>query len=181
MTSDEVVVYDSVMVMKKTHTVANLKVICNALNVSTSGNKAALLMQIRDCGSPLVVHIDVESFVFKQIRGEEADPSLPHWVILNPDPAPSMPGIDMLRGAQTGFNGPTNVENVAGAPKFQYCCSEEEKVRRPEFVSKNPDQHPTSEKGHISEAARKLLPDEIRNCRPKDFFDTQITPKFVQC
>jgi hypothetical protein len=118
--------------------------------------------------------------VFKQISGDEADPSLPRWVILNPDPVPSMPGIDMLCGTQTGFYGPTNVKNVAGAPKFQYCCSEEEKVRRPEFVSKNPD-HPTSEKGHISEAARKLLSDEIRNCRPKDFFDTQITPKFVQC
>jgi len=156
-----------------------LKVICNALNVSTSGNKAALFMRIRDCGSPLVVQTDAKSFVFKQIRGEEADPSLLRWVILNPDPAPSMPGIDMLRGTQTGFYGPTNVENVAGAPKFQYYCSEEEKVRRPEFVSKNPDR-PTSEKGHISEAARKLLPDEIRNCRPKDFFDTQITPKFVQ-
>jgi hypothetical protein len=46
-------------------------------------------------------------------------------------------------------------------------------------VSKNPD-HPTSEKGHISEAARKLLPDEIPNCHPKDFFNTQITLKFVQ-
>jgi hypothetical protein len=35
--------------MKKTHTIADLKVICNALNVSTSGNKAALFMRIRDC------------------------------------------------------------------------------------------------------------------------------------
>ena len=44
--ADEVVVYDSVTVTKKTHTVADLKVICNALNVSTSGNKAALFLQI---------------------------------------------------------------------------------------------------------------------------------------
>ncbi len=95
-----------------------MKVICNALNVSTSGNKAALFMRIRDCRSPLVVQIDAKSFVFKQIRGEEADPSLLHWVILNPDPAPSVPGIDMLRGTQMGFYGPANVENVAGAPKF---------------------------------------------------------------
>jgi hypothetical protein len=177
--ADEVVVYDSVKVTKKTHTVADLKVICNALNVSTSGNKAALFLRIRECESPLVVQIDAESFVFKQIRGEEADPSLPCWVILNSEPAPDIPGIDMLRGAEMGFYGPTNVENVAGAPKHQYCCSEEEKVRRPEFSSKNPD-HPTSEKGHISDAARKLLPNEIRDCRPKHFFDTQISPKFVQ-
>ena len=44
--ADEVVVYDSVKVTKKTHTVADLKVICNALNVSTSGNKAALFLRI---------------------------------------------------------------------------------------------------------------------------------------
>ena len=37
-----------------------------------------------------------------------------------------------------------------------------------------------SEKGHISPAARKLLPIEIRDCRPKDFFDTQISPEFVK-
>jgi hypothetical protein len=111
--------------------------------------------------------------VFKQIRGEEADLSLPCWVILNPEPAPDIPGIDMLRGAEIGFFGPTNVESVAGAPKHQYCCSEEETVHRPEFPSKNPD-HPTSNKGHILDAARKLLPNEIRDCHPKDFFDTQI-------
>ena len=92
-------------------------------------------------------------------------------MILNSEPAPDIPGIDMLRGAEMGFYGPTNVENVAGAPKHQYCCSEEEKVRRPEFSSKNPD-HPMSEKGHISDAARKLLPNEIRDCRLKHFFDT---------
>ena len=37
-----------------------------------------------------------------------------------------------------------------------------------------------SEKVHISPAARKLLPPEIRDCRPKDFFDTQISPEFVK-
>jgi hypothetical protein len=172
-------VYDSVTVTKKTHTVADLKEICKSLNLNTGGNKAAVFMRIRDCGSALIVPIDAESFVFKNIRGAEADLSLPRWVILNPEPAPDIPGIDMLRGAENGFYGPTNVEGVEGAPKHQYCCSEAEKVRRPEFASKNPDR-PTSEKGHISEAARKLLPDEIRYCRPKDFFDTQITPKFVQ-
>ena len=47
--------------------------------------------------------IDAESFVFKKIRGGEADLSLPRWVILNPEPAPDIPGIDMLRGAEMGF------------------------------------------------------------------------------
>ncbi len=171
--------YDSVTVTKKTHTVADLKDMCKALILNTGGNKAAVFTWIRDCGSPLIVPIDAESFVFKQIRGEEADLSLPHWVILNPEPAPDIPGIDMLRCAEMGFYGPTNVKNVAGAPKHQYCCSEEEMVHRPKFASKDPDR-PTSNKGHILDAARKLLLNEIRDCRPKDFFDTQILLKFVQ-
>ena len=80
-------VYDSITVTKKTHTVADLKDICKALDLSTGGNKAAIFTQIWDCGSTLVVPIDAESFVFKKIRGREADLSLPRWVILNPEPA----------------------------------------------------------------------------------------------
>jgi hypothetical protein len=85
----------------------------------------------------------------------------------------------MLRGAQEGFFGPTNQENAVGASKSQYCCREEDKIRRPEFASKSPDLA-VSEKGGISPAARKLLPEEIRDCRPKNFFDTQISPEFVK-
>ena len=56
---------------------------------------------------------------------------------------------------------------------------EEEKIRRPEFASKTPDLA-VSEKGGISPDARKLLPEEIHDCRPKDFFVTQISPEFVK-
>ena len=96
-------VFDSVTVTRKTHTVADLKDICKALSLNTGGNKAAIFMRIRDCGSTLIVPIDAESFVFKKIRGGGADLSLPRWVILNPEPAPDIPGIDMLRGAEMGF------------------------------------------------------------------------------
>jgi hypothetical protein len=58
-------VYDSVTVTKKTHTIANLKDMCKALNLNTGGNKAAVFTRIRDCGSPLIVPIDAESCVFK--------------------------------------------------------------------------------------------------------------------
>jgi len=34
--------------------------------------------------------------------------------------------------------------------------------------------------GEDPSAARKLLPEEIRDCRPKNFFDTQISPEFVK-
>jgi len=82
-------------------------------------------------------------------------------------------------GAEEGFFGLTNKENAVGAPKFQYCYREEDKIRRPEFASKA-ENLPVSDKGHLSPAARKLLPNEVRNCCPKNFFDTQISPEFVK-
>ncbi len=118
-TEGEGEVYDSVTVTKKTHTIAGLKDICKALSLNTGSNKAVSFVRIRDCGSTLVVPIDADSFVFKNIRGGEANLSLPRWVILNPKPAPDIPVIDMLRGAEMGCYGPTNVEGVEGAPKHQ--------------------------------------------------------------
>jgi hypothetical protein len=169
-------IYESVLVNKKT-TNAELKEICKALGLN-SGNKPVLFARICDSGNELIEQMDDELFTDKRKKGE-VDASLPRWVILNPDPAPSVPGIDMLRGAQEGFFGPTNQENAVGASKSQYCCREEEKIRRPEFASKTPDLA-VYEKGGISPAARKLLPEEIRDCRPKNFLDTQISPEFVK-
>ena len=40
--------------------------------------------------------------------------------------------------------------------------------------------NPIVENGHTSTAARELLPDEIRDCHPSDFFHTQISRKFIQ-
>jgi len=167
-------IYESVLVNKKT-TNAETKEICKALCLNSSGNKPVLFARICDSGNELIEQMDDELFTYKRKKGE-VDVSLPRWVILNPDPAPSVPGIDMLRGAQEGFFGPTNQENAVGASKSQYCCREEEKIRRPEFASKTPDLA-VSEKGGISPAARKLLPEEIRDCRPKN---TQISPEFVK-
>ncbi len=107
----------------------------------------------------------------KKKEVEVADLSLPRWVVLNPDPAPKIDGIDKLGGAQVGFFGPTKIENVVGASKHQYCCWDEEKVRRPKFASKDPN-CPTSNRGHVSMATRDLLPDKNRDCCPKHFFDT---------
>ena len=164
-------IFETVLVNMKTYTVSALKEICKALNLNSSGNKTAIFQRIRDSGNECIEQINDESFHFRKKVGE-VDQSLPRWVILNPDPAPTVEGIDMLRGAKAGFFGPTNQENAVGAPKFQYCCREGEKIHRPEFASKTPSV-PVSEKGHISPAARKLLPPEIRDCRPKDF----LTPR----
>ena len=171
-------IFETVLVNMKSYTVTALKEICKALTLNSSGNKTAIFQRIRDSGNECIERINEESFQFRKKVGE-VDQSLLRWVILNPDTAPTVEGIDMLRGAEAGFFGPTNQENAVGAPTFQYCCREGEKIHRPEFAPKAPNV-PVSEKGHISPAARKLLPTEIRDCRPKDFFDTQISPEFVK-
>jgi hypothetical protein len=144
--------FETVLVNMKTCPVAALKEICKALALNSSGNKTAIFQRMRDSGNECIERINDESFHFRNKVGE-VDQSLPRWVILNPDPAPTVEGIDMLRGAEAGFFGPTNQENAVGAPKFQYCCREGENIHRPEFASKTPNVT-VSEKGHISPAAR---------------------------
>ena len=63
-----------------------------------------------------------------------------------------------------------------------------EKIERPKFEPKKPPKKrkagdpppspPVGENDHPSDAFRKQLPPVLR-ARPKDYFDTQITPKFV--
>ena len=85
----------------------------------------------------------------------------------------------MLCGAEEGFFRPTNQDNAVGAPKYQYCCSEAEKICWPEFASKDPN-CPVSDKGHLSPSAMQLLLEKIRDCCTKGFFDTQISREFVK-
>ncbi len=164
--NDEEEVFDLITVKIKTYTAPELKDVCRALSLLTSGNKVAIFAWIRESSNPLIERIDDESFIYKKKKEVEvANLSLPRWVVLNPDPAPKIDSINMLCGAQVGFFGPTNIENVVGAPKHQYCCREEEKVHRPEFASTDPNL-PASDRGRVSMAARDLLPDKIRDCRP---------------
>jgi hypothetical protein len=88
-------------------------------------------------------------------------------------------GIDMLCSTVERFFEPTNQDNAVGAPTHQYCCSEAEKICWPELSPKDPN-CPVSDKGHLPLAAMQLLPNNIRDCCPKDFFDTQISPVFVK-
>jgi len=119
-------IFETVVNMK-TYTIAALKEICKALALNSSGNKTAIFQRIRDSGNECIERINDESFHWRKKVGE-VDQSLPRWVILNPDPAPTVEGIDMLRGAEAGFFGPTNQENAVGATKFQYCCREGDKI-----------------------------------------------------
>jgi hypothetical protein len=145
-----------------------------------------LCLAIRPCsssgfgtrGKGFIEQIDDESFIDKKNTGD-VDLSLLQGVILNPEHAPTVKGIGMRHNTKEGLFRPTNQENAKGAPKFQCCCREEDKICRPEFASKA-ENRPVLDKGRLSSVARKLLPKEVRNCRPKDFFDTQILPGFVK-
>jgi hypothetical protein len=108
--------FETILINKKT-TATEMKVICKALALNSSGNKTALFQRIRDSGINVIDRIDDETFYYRRRMGE-IDTSLPCWIILNPDPAPAVEGIDMLRGAKERFYGPTNQENSIGAPKF---------------------------------------------------------------
>jgi hypothetical protein len=106
------------------------------------------------------------------------------WVRLDPEDVPPVAGIDMATGAAHGFFWPTNKENAVGATRTNFLTSE--KIVRPEFGPKRPSKKrmadgkepPSREAGHPSDACRELIP-PLSQARPKDFFDTQITPKFI--
>jgi hypothetical protein len=170
--------FKNLLVNMRSYKLAKLKDLCKSINIPSTGNKTVLYQRIWDSGNEFIQQINDESFVYKKKKGEEVDSALPRWVILNPEPAPTVEGFDMLRGAAEGFFGPTNQDNAEGAPKHQYCCSEAENIHLPEFMSKDPN-CPVLDKGHQSLAPMQLLPEKIRDCRPKDFFDTQISPDFV--
>jgi sugar diacid utilization regulator len=98
--NNEEEVFDFITVKIKTYTAPELKDVCRALSLSTSGNKTVIFTQIWDSSNPLIEQIDDESFVYKKKKEVVvANLSLPWWVVLNPDPAPKIDGIDMLCGA----------------------------------------------------------------------------------
>jgi hypothetical protein len=189
--------YESVNVTMK-WTSNELKDVARALKLPVSGNKGPIFNRIRDCGHKLITKTDDTSFVYKRNTLAE-DKQRPKWVLLTPNEAPPIEGIDMGTGAQRGFFGPTNKENATGATEHNYLTHEDEKIVRPTFSyppkrkssstvpnttntsdGTRSDTTPTpSERGGPSKAAKKLIPN-LRYARPKDFFDTQITPEFIK-
>jgi hypothetical protein len=81
---------------------------------------------------------------------------------------------------------PTNQENAVGATRSNFLTSQDERIQRPKFVPKREkkrkagDNDPAlpREDSHPSNFCRMHLP-RISLARPKEFFDTQITPKFL--
>ena len=130
---------------------------------------------------------------FEYSHAPPSGDKIPKWVILTPEEVPLVDGIDMGTGAEKGFFGPTNKENAVGGKRSNFMMGE--KVNRPAFGPKKPvrtrkrketedqppppdEEVPIREDGHPSDACRKKLP-PLSRARPKHFFDTQITPAFI--
>ncbi len=115
---------------------------------------------------------------------------VPTWVILNPKVVPPVDGIDMRTSAQKGFFGPMNKKNAVGGTRANFLTSEN--VKRLKFKQKKPKKRkagdfnannpappaPPHDDTHPSDICRKQLP-PLSKARPKDFFDTQLTPAFM--
>jgi len=177
------VAYETRRVVLQTTNVKTLKAIAVMVSVSTNGKKQLLFNRIRD--SSAVTKIGEDEFEYRHASVVGA--KVPTWIILTPEAVPPVDGIDMGTGAQKGFFGPTNKENAVGGTRANFLTSEH--VERPMFERKkqkkrksndaNDSNNPptTREDGHPSDACRKQLPPLFR-ARPKDFFDTQLTPAF---
>jgi hypothetical protein len=161
--------------------VKSLKAISLLLNLGVHSKKEVLFNRIRD--SPHAIRVGDEEIQYRhpKVTGEK----IPTWILITPEDVPTVNGIDMKTGTEKGFYGPTNNENAVGAKQTKFLMTE--KIERPKFEPKKPpkkkkagDPPPPAvcEDGHPSDACQKHLPPLLR-ARSKDYFDTQITPKFI--
>ena len=175
-------------VVFQTSTIKILKEVASQLKYAATGTKRVLFNKLRDC--PNVTRDGDDAFEYQHVK-EVSGKKVPTWLILNPEKVPDVEGIDMETGADVGFFAPTNKENAVGGKRANFLTQEREKaVDRPIFVPKQMKKRkagddddatppPVREDGHPSPACRELLP-PLAEARPKDFFDTQMTPEFIK-
>jgi hypothetical protein len=167
--------------VKKTN-IKSLKDIALMLHLAMTCIKQVLLNHI--CDSPHMTKLSADEFKYRHVK--VAGQKIPSWVLFTPKDVPSVDGIDMGTGAEKGFFGPTNKESAIGGKRSNFMIGE--KVNQPIFGPKKPGKKrmetdnqpptPVQEDGHPSDAYQKKLP-PLSQARPKDFFDTQITPEFI--
>ena len=181
-----------------------LKAICTEQNLSKTGNKSVLFERIRDSGLPLIKKVSDLMFEYKKVI--RAEGNVPKWVVLCGKPVDDIEGIDIQTGAQHGYYGPTNKENAIGPTKLEYLtdrcvCEDSERIKRPTFARKpsrtktnvpppsatasapsttgtTPPELP-SDCGGPSKLAKEKIRD-LKTARPIDFFNLQISRKFVK-
>jgi hypothetical protein len=181
---DDRPIFETICILFQKTTAKDLGEIAKKLGVALNGSKRKLFDWIR---SDHVEKVDNDSFEYRRqiVKGEK----VPTWIILNPEPAAAVPGVDMATGAQFGFYGPTNKENAVGGKRHNFAKMEADRIQGPKFEAKtkeradgkkrNKTAPPANDHGGPSPAARKSIP-KLKVARPKDFFNLQITPEFVQ-
>ncbi len=77
-----------------------------------------LFNRIRDF--PHVTKISKNEFEYRRPKtgASAGGKKIPTWILLTPEEVPSVDGIDMETGAQSGFFGPTNKENAVGGTRL---------------------------------------------------------------
>lgn len=168
-----------------------LKEIAHELKVASSGSKRVLFDRLRVSTTTTTVE-GQDAFEYTRVVDRTAAPmatNVPQWIILTPEEVPPVEGINMATGAEEGFFAPTNKENSFGGKRANFLTAEN--LDRPEFGPKTASKKRTADgemvlphppvriDGHPSLACRKLLP-PLSEARPKDYFDTQITPTFLE-
>jgi hypothetical protein len=163
-----------------------LKGIATLFSQSPNALKKELLFNcIQD--SPHVTNISDTAFKYRQAKTNVSGRvKIPTWILLIPEEVPPVAGVDMGTGAQIGFFGPANQENAVGATRSNFLTLQDERIQRQKFGPKREKKRkasdnnpaPPREDGHPSDFCRMHLP-YIYLAQPKDFFDTQIIPKFL--
>ncbi len=189
-TADEVAAptqeFETRTIQQKKTNVKSLKAIALMINLAVHGKKEVLFNCVRDSPHAIIRIINDQEFEYRlpKVAGEK----IPTWILLTPKDVPTVKDIDMQTGAEKGFYGPNNKENAAGAKRENFLT--EEKIERPKFEPKKPPQKRKGDEedtpllaavckdGHPSDVCQKQLP-PLSHARPKDYFDTQISPKFI--
>jgi hypothetical protein len=174
--------FETVRIIYQKTTAKALVEIATKLNISRAGGKRKLFDRICDVGNDRIKKVDGDSFDYCReiVKGEKN----PTWLLLTPQPVPPVPGIDMSTGAQSGFFGPTNKENAVGGVRENFLTQDGERIERPTFELRTKAKTTarthatTNDDGGPSIAARKRI-GNMKCSRPKDFFDLQITPTFI--
>jgi hypothetical protein len=150
------------------------------ISLGDARKKADVFARIRNSGNALITLGDSEtSFQYQKVRVSGATASNdPYWLVLNPEIPPRLPGIDMATGAEVGFFGPTNTNNIAGAQKHNFLTHPSETIKCPDFASGDP-LRVARDDGHPSNLATSSLP-TLENARPLDFFNLLLTPRFIE-
>ena len=174
--------FETIRILFQMTTAKVLGEIAKKLDVTLNGPKRKLFDWIRD--SDHVEKVDNDSFDYhcQIVKGEK----VPTWIILNPEPAAAVPGVDMATGVQFEFYGPTIKENAVGGEHHNFATIEADRIQRPKFEAKKKERAdrknntaPANNHGGPSPAAWKRIP-KLKVACPKDVFNLQITPEFVQ-